>query len=138
MEGIMSKFGQRFRDLRVWSESIDLARDVYRLTAQFPREERFGLSSQLRRAAVSVASNIAEGSVRSSRKDFRHFVEISIGSLAEMEMQLEIAQGLHARAADQAQIESQVQRVRMMLYRLHESLSSGINAATPTSRFSPE
>jgi four helix bundle protein len=127
----MSTYGQRFRDLRVWTESIDLAREVYRLTSQYPPDERFGLSGQLRRAAVSVASNIAEGSARSSRKDFRHFVEIAIGSLAEMETQLEIARGLHSDTEDQARIENRMQRIRMMLYRLHESLSREIPARNP-------
>ena len=129
----MSQFGQRFRDLRVWSESIALARDVYRLTARFPPEERFGLTSQLRRAAVSVASNVAEGSVRSSRKDFRHFVEIAIGSLAEMETQLEIASELLVGSTDRAPIQDRMQRVRIMLYRLRKSLSGEMSAATPTS-----
>jgi len=128
----MSTYGQRFRGLRVWTESIDLAREVYRLTSQYPPDERFGLTGQLRRAAVSVASNIAEGSARSSRKDFRHFVEIAIGSLAEMETQLEIARGLHSDIEDQTRIENRMQRVRMMLYRLHESLNREIPARTPT------
>jgi four helix bundle protein len=119
----MSNRGQRFRDLRVWTESIDLARDVYRLTSQYPTDERFGLSSQLRRAVVSVASNIAEGSTRSSRREFRHFVEIAIGSLAEMETQLEIASSFDSCAQTRGRIEVRMQQVRMMLYRLHESLS---------------
>jgi four helix bundle protein len=124
---------QRFRDLRVWNESIDLARDVYRLTAEFPNEERFGLSAQMRRAAVSVASNIAEGSVRSSRRGFRHYVEIATGSLAEMETQLEIALDFPVCVKARTRVEIRMQRVRMMLYRLHQSLGREVAAMPDTS-----
>jgi len=62
--------GRRFRELRVWQEGVELARAIYALTAAFPAEERFGLASQLRRAAVSVPSNIAEGSLHRSRREF--------------------------------------------------------------------
>lgn len=124
----MSTTGQRFRDLRVWVESIDLARAVYRLTARFPADERFGLSSQLRRAAVSVPSNIAEGSSRSSRKEFRHFIEIALGSLAEMETQLEIAQEFSRKDDLRNDVDLRVQRIRMMLYRLHSSLCARVHS----------
>ena len=73
-----------FEKLEVWQKSIDFADTVYRLTKQFPDDERFGLTSQMRRAAVSVASNIAEGSARYSRPDFSRFVEIATGSLFEV------------------------------------------------------
>ena len=119
----MSNPGQRFRDLRVWNESVELARGVYRLTEQFPSRETYGLCSQLRRAAVSVASNIAEGSARSSRKDFRHFVEVALGSLAEMETQLEISLVFARPSAQHEDVVGRMQSVRMMLYRLHGSLS---------------
>ena len=73
-----------FEKLEVWHKSIDFADTVYRVTKQFPDDERFGLTSQMRRAAVSVASNIAEGSARYSRDDFARFVEIATGSLFEV------------------------------------------------------
>ncbi|MEY2427411.1 MAG: hypothetical protein QOJ40_296 [Verrucomicrobiota bacterium] len=80
-----------FEKLEVWQQAIDFADSVYRLTRTFPDDERFGLTSQMRRAAVSVASNIAEGSARYSRNDFAHFVEIATGSLFEVVTQSVIA-----------------------------------------------
>ena len=79
------------RNLEVWSKSVDLCVQVYRLTRSLPSEERFGLSAQLRRAAVSVPSNIAEGAARGSSRDFLRFLHIARGSLVELETQLEIA-----------------------------------------------
>ena len=80
-----------FRDLVVWQRAVDLAVLIYRTTEQFPKSEMYGLTNQMRRASVSVASNIAEGYNRSQAK-LRHFLEIARGSLAELETQLEIAQ----------------------------------------------
>ena len=79
---------ERFRDLRVWKDSGSLAKQIYAATRSFPEEERFGLCMQMRRAAVSVPSNIAEGSVRRSTRDFGRYLEIALGSLAELETQL--------------------------------------------------
>ena len=79
------------KDLRVWQSAITLVEDVYRLTSTFPRDEQFGLTSQMRRAAVSVPSNIAEGSARQSTKELLHFLSMAAGSLAELDTQLEIA-----------------------------------------------
>ena len=84
---------ERHRTLKVWREAVALARDVYAHTATFPPEERFGLTSQLRRAAVSVASNIAEGS-RRLPTDNRNFLRYALGSLAECDTQLIIAEQL--------------------------------------------
>jgi four helix bundle protein len=72
-----------FEKLEVWQLSIEYAQRVYSVTAGFPQEERFGLTNQLRRAAVSISANLAEGSARSSQKDFSRFVEITFGSLME-------------------------------------------------------
>lgn len=83
--------GFRFEKLDVWHRSVDLADAVYSVTSQFPAEERFGLCSQMRRASVSVSSNIAEGSGRTSNRDFDRFVEIAYGSLMEVVSQLFIA-----------------------------------------------
>ena len=79
------------RDLLVWQESMALVEDVYRCTARFPVAERFGLASQVRRSAVSIASNIAEGSSRRTTAELLHFLYVARGSLAELETQLEIA-----------------------------------------------
>ncbi|MDD5349542.1 MAG: four helix bundle protein [Chthoniobacteraceae bacterium] len=80
-----------FEKLDVWTKAIDLADLVYSLTQRFPNEERFGLTDQMRRAVVSVSSNIAEGSSRSSRPDFARFLEIAEGSLFEVVSQSALA-----------------------------------------------
>lgn len=79
------------RDLTVWRKAMDLVDAVYKVSAHFPQEERFGLASQMRRSAVSIPSNIAEGRVRKTTKDFIHFLHIASGSTAELETQLDIA-----------------------------------------------
>ena len=80
-----------YKDLTVWQKAMDLADAVHRLSRSFPREEIYGLTSQIRRAAVSVPSNIAEGQARQSTAEFRNFLSISQGSLAEVETQLLLA-----------------------------------------------
>ena len=84
-----------YKDLVVWQKALDLVEMVYDVTRLFPREELYGLTSQLRRAAVSVPSNIAEGHSRHSTAEFRHFLSIANGSLAEIETQLLIARRLN-------------------------------------------
>lgn len=83
-----------YKNLTIWKSSIDLVERIYKFTAQFPAEEKFGLSSQIRRASVSVPSNIAEGYCRQGQKETAHFISIAIGSLAEVETQLIIANKL--------------------------------------------
>ncbi|MEK7460801.1 MAG: four helix bundle protein [Patescibacteria group bacterium] len=85
-----------YKDLTVWQRGIELVVSIYRLTAVFPREEQFGLTSQMRRAAVSIPSNIAEGRCRGTRNDFRQFLRIAYGSGAELETQLIIAKKIFA------------------------------------------
>jgi four helix bundle protein len=80
-----------FRDLVVWRLGLDLVETIYRCTAEFPKSETFGLSAQMRRAAVSIPSNIAEGQARASSKEFLYFLSISLGSVAELTTQLELA-----------------------------------------------
>ena len=82
------------KDLDVWQEGISLVIDVYKIIKQFPSEERFGLVDQIKRSAVSIPSNIAEGAARGSGKDFIRFLHISLGSLAELETQLIISNRL--------------------------------------------
>ncbi len=81
-----------FRKYAIWQKAIELTDKIYSYTDTFPKSEVYALSNQLQRAAVSIASNIAEGSSRSSEKDFAHYLEISIGSAFEVETQLTIAQ----------------------------------------------
>ena len=84
-----------YKDLIAWQKAMALVAEIYKATQPFPREELFGLTSQLRRAAVSVPSNIAEGYARNSRNEFRHFLGQARGSLAEIETQVEIARRLN-------------------------------------------
>jgi four helix bundle protein len=83
-----------YKHLEIWKEAIVIAETVYLLTKKFPKEETFNIVSQLRRASISIASNIAEGSSRKSKKDFSRFIEISIGSLYEVESLLEMSKRL--------------------------------------------
>lgn len=83
-----------YKDLIVWQKSIELVREIYSVTEQFPKEEIFGLTSQMRRAAISIPSNIAEGKLRNTHAQFKQFLSIAYGSGAELETQLFIAQSL--------------------------------------------
>jgi four helix bundle protein len=94
---------RHFRDLQVWQRSMALAQDVYRLTEAFPRSELFGLTSQMRRAAVSVPSNIAEGRGRMTHKSFVVFLSQARGSLYELETQIELARDLGFTDRDTAE-----------------------------------
>jgi four helix bundle protein len=80
-----------FRELRVWQAAMDLVEKIYNLTRNFPREETYGLTNQLRRAAISVPSNIAEGHTREHLKEYLHHLSMAQASLAELETQIEIA-----------------------------------------------
>lgn len=84
-----------FRDLLVWQKSMNLVTDIYQLTRNFPHAEMFGLTSQLRRASISIPSNIAEGYGRNTSKDYLRYLQIALGSLYEIQTQLEIASNLH-------------------------------------------
>jgi four helix bundle protein len=84
-----------FKELLVWQKSIDFVTEIYKFTDSFPKEETFGLKSQIRRASVSIPSNIAEGNSRRSKPDYVQFLKISRGSCAEVETQLIISKNLH-------------------------------------------
>jgi four helix bundle protein len=114
-----------FRELTVWQRAMQLTVAVYKLTQGFPRDEIYGLTSQVRRAAVSIASNIAEGQGRGSSGEFKQFLQIARGSNCEVETQLEIARELKfgdARLIEEAE-ELSVE-VRKMLFGLLESLDA--------------
>ena len=83
-----------FKKLRIWQKGFEIAIKAYKLTSSFPKSELYGLTSQINRAAVSVISNIAEGSSRASDKDYRRFIEISIGSTFELETQILMSQAI--------------------------------------------
>lgn len=86
--------GESYRNLIAWQKAMRLVSEIYDVTRAFPRDELYGLTNQLRRAAVSVPSNIAEGQARFSRKEFHHFLSLARGSLVEIETQLQIAENL--------------------------------------------
>jgi len=85
---------RKHHELRAWQEAISLVKDIYKITASFPKDEIYALTSQMRRAAVSIPSNIAEGATRTGDKEFLQFLSISRGSLSELETQLIIAKEL--------------------------------------------
>ena len=102
-----------FKDLVVWQKSFDLVGDVYRTTAQLPQSEKFGLISQLQRCAVSIPSNIAEGSKRGTRKDYIQFLRVAYGSAAELETQFLLVQSLYNIKVDSLLL--QVEEIQKML-----------------------
>lgn len=115
--------GESFRNLEVWQRAIELTLAVYKLTAAFPDSERFGLTSQLRRAAVSVASNIAEGYGRSTRGEYVLFLGHARGSISEVETQIVIAKALEfGSKEDLRNAESLCNQVGRMLRGLMKSL----------------
>jgi four helix bundle protein len=116
---------QSFRDLLVWQRAIQLSVAIYRLTKDFPREELYGLSSQIRRAAVSVPSNIAEGHGRLGTGEYRQFLGIARGSNFELQTQLEIARALgfgDSKLLDEA--EGLSHEVGKMIHGILESLGN--------------
>ena len=102
------------KDLDAWKRSLDLVEVVYKVTKEFPQEELYGLTNQLRRAAVSIPSNIAEGAARGSKKEFIQFLHIALGSLSEVETQVTIAKRL-GYLRDVGNIEEQIQTVRKLI-----------------------
>lgn len=106
-----------FRELQVWKKGIQLVTDIYKITAQFPKQEEYGLISQLRRCAVSIPTNIAEGSGRSTNKDFARFLGISLGSAYELETHLVISVNLEFVSKEvAARLFQQVNELQKMLY----------------------
>jgi len=113
----------RFKDLEVWRMSRQFCSEIYTVTASFPDGEKFGLTNQLRRAAVSIASNIAEGASRSSDKDFCRFLEIAIGSAYEIESQLLISSDLNFISLDKTNdLINTLDRIVKMASRFRSSL----------------
>jgi four helix bundle protein len=114
-----------FKELKVWQKSIDLVTDTYLLTRNFPKEEVFGLVSQIRRCIISVPSNIAEGCGRKSQKDFSNFLGISLGSSFEFETQLIISKNIGYLTDEQFnKLESEIQHIQNMIIKLQTSLEN--------------
>ncbi|HLA83621.1 MAG TPA: four helix bundle protein [Thermoguttaceae bacterium] len=115
--------GKNYRDLLAWQKAMELVESVYRMTRSFPREENYGLTAQVRRAALFIPSNIAEGQGRHSRRDFRHFLAIAYGSLHEVETQTLIGKRLgYLDEGKQVEILEQTARVGRLLNGLMRSL----------------
>jgi four helix bundle protein len=120
---------RKHQKLDVWNDAIDLVERIYRLTATFPVDERYGLSSQLRRAAVSIPSNLAEGAARSSRREFLRYLDVARSSLVEIETQIVIARRL-AMAPDDANLDGSLDRVFARLSALIRRIAEKV-AKTP-------
>lgn len=116
---------KNYRELIVWQDSIKFAKAIYKLTEQFPKHEVYALADQIRRAVVSVPSNIAEGQARKSPGDFKRFLHIALGSLAEVDTQIILAQEFgYVSKEDVAQVDVQIQNLRKKLYALINSLTA--------------
>ena len=117
----------KHKNLNVWKRSMDLATQVYEMTEEYPANEQYGLISQLRRSAVSVPSNIAEGSARRSVKDRKHFYEIALSSAAEIDTQIELSIRLGFCSEDQLiELEESINHVFAMLSRLIQKTTEQI------------
>jgi len=117
---------QDFRDLDVWTESIELVAAVYSATKMLPADERFGMSSQMRRSATSISANIAEGCGRQTRNDFARFLRMAYGSACELETHCRVA--LRVGFGDSGEltaIASESERIRRMLASLQRSVLNG-------------
>jgi four helix bundle protein len=115
---------QTHENLIVWGKSVQLSLSIYRITEDFPAREMHGLSSQMRRAAVSIASNIAEGRRRGTDADFRHFLQMAHGSLAELETQLFISKKLSfCKEKEFHAIKAQLTEVSKMLHGMIKKLA---------------
>jgi four helix bundle protein len=118
------KMVKSYKELETWQLAMKLVAEVYKVTKDFPKEEIYGLTNQVRRAAVSVPSNIAEGQGRNSTKEFLHYLSIARGSLFEVETQLEIARQLfYIRSEDAAFIEQLIASVGRLINGLSRSLT---------------
>ena len=112
-----------YKDLIVWQKSIDLVTVIYDLTDRFPKSEIYGLTSQMRKSAVSISSNIAEGKMRGTKKDYRHFLLNSFGSEAELETQIEISKRLKFGKLDYSKVDRLLNEVMKMLNVLTQKLT---------------
>ena len=115
---------ESYRDLDAWRLAMEIVIEIYRVTRGFPAEEKFGLIVQLRRAAVAIPSNIAEGRARIGAAEFRRFVSIARGSVAEVETQIAVALALGFVATDKTtSLSSELDRLSKMLFSLYRRLS---------------
>ncbi len=115
-----------FRDLEVWQKSIQLVKKIYVITQKFPKEEAYGLTNQMRRSAVSIASNIAEGKTRQTKNEYVQFLHIALGSAAELETQVVISKELnYIDEKTGVDLLEQIDHISRMTRNLIKSLRSG-------------
>lgn len=123
------------RDLKVWQKSVELVDRVYDLSTTWPREERYGLTSQVRRASVSVPSNIAEGNGRTTTRDYLRFIDHSYGSLMEVDTQMHVARNRgYIRDSEELELINQVTEIAKMLNGLVASLRKRMQQTGHTGR----
>ncbi|MDP2600100.1 MAG: four helix bundle protein [Deltaproteobacteria bacterium] len=114
---------EKYCDLDVWKKSMELCETVYKITSEFPKQEQYGLTSQLRRCSVSIPSNIAEGFVRRHGKEFKHFLSIALSSLAELETQIILAFRLgYLQDVQNKQILENTDHIGRMMTRLYQTI----------------
>jgi four helix bundle protein len=116
-----------FRDLDAWRLGLELVEVTYRCTAAFPKSETFGLAAQMRRAAVSIPSNIAEGQARKSSKEFLQFISIALGSLAELDTQLELTVRLNYQSEEIHVAIAKASVLGKKLYRLQRAIKNNLS-----------
>jgi len=114
-----------YKDLILWQKSMELVTAIYKLTNRFPKDELYGIISQIKRSAVSIPSNIAEGSKRGSKKDFCHFLTIAFGSGAELETQIELAKRLQfGKIPDYVKVDKLLEECMKMLNKMIKHLKT--------------
>lgn len=120
----MIRLFKSYRDLEVWKRAMKLVKRIYQLTAKFPSDERFGLTNQIRRASVSIPSNLAEGHARSGAAEFSRFISISMGSVAELETQILLSADLKYSDSESAdEILTELDEIGKMLRGLSRSIA---------------
>ena len=126
-----------YKNLHIWQEGINLARRIYEVTSTFPANEKFGIVSQMSRAAVSIPSNIAEGAGRKSNKDFVHFLSIAIGSVFELHTQITICEQIgYIKAEEAKELEEQTYTLQQQIYSYSQRIEGSAprqGEASPTS-----
>lgn len=123
----IGKMRHNFKNLDVWKLARELCKEIYEITNNFPTEERFGLTSQIRRCAVSIPSNIAEGTSRTSDKDFSRFLDIALGSCFELETQIILSMDLGFLENERgSNLQNKIQKVEKMLQGLYNKIQKNI------------
>lgn len=115
-----------YKEMEVWKEAVNLVTDIYKITEDFPEKEMFGLTSQIRRCVISVPSNISEGAVKHYDKDIIRFIDIALGSLAELDTQMLISQNL-GYISNYDKIEEKIKKVRALAIGLMKYLETKVD-----------